>query len=789
MTQEESKEYQYELQVVKELFFDENSQWGAYSFKIANNSEHSQAMKEIVVNELYQTFVISGKTERLMEQEKYKIVFTDSYSERYGKGYAFVRVVPDDMESLSSQKHFIKFTLTEKQADGIIRKFGQEPDLIDGIISGKHDITYVNGIGESVREGIVEKMKEYKGLGELVHLFSDLDISRTSILAIQQHFQNTAQVKYILENDFYRLTEVKGFGFKTVDAYALEKGIPKNSPSRLVKGAIYYFEEKGKNGDIKIDINTFDKEFCDLLDITEIDDETFNIIINSPDVTYINGSLALTDYVEEEKFIAQKLKELLQNVETSNIDEKRVNELIAEEEELNGFQFTDKQKEAIKTIIYQGVTIITGSAGTGKSKTVTTAVNILSTLGYSYIALALSGKAANVLQQNGLSNAGTLHRMLKWNPQVTWNIRQTSEMGESFDGLEDEIISQQVIVVDEASMLNNSIFARLLHQVKSGSRVVIVGDKGQLPPIGHGNVFTQLLESDLPAIKLDKIHRQAAKSGIISCANKVDKGKSFIPKGESGTHVLGELKDFYLFGFMDKTRILNSLQRAIEKFANNPDENNDDLQVITPMKKGTLGTVNLNQMIQSVFNPIRFGEVNHPIGNKMYLQKGDRVIQNGNKYDIPKLLCFDAYVEDSLDFDHNHEPTNVYNGTIGTIVDMRKLGNGVGHVQAIVKYENFDGVEYVVYNTLTNGMGESSISSLGLGYAITVHRSQGSGFHTVFFAFDYASYMLLSKELIYTGMTRTIKRLFMFAELNALEYGIRTTKSRNRKVFLGGFLK
>lgn len=788
MEQEVKKIYKYEVQISKELFFNESSQWGVYSCWIANEEDEEQAFKEININRAYGTFVMSGNTERLTEGNTYTASFRDSYSEKYGDGYEIIRVYHGDFNSKSSQVDYLKAVVPESYVDGIIEMYGDEENLIEGIISGKYDITKIKGIGEKRREGLINTISNYEEFGEIIDILSPYGFSMNMILRIQNHFKSGAKIKHVLDTDFYVLTEVTGLGFKTVDSYATSLGIGHYSPTRITQGSIHFLAQRAKQGDIKIPIQDFEVELCKMLEIEEVNDEIFNTITSHPKIYYDKGYIALRTYVEEERFIARRVRELMHGAEPVNVSDSDMKQYIAEEEEKNGFKFVKEQIEAIRMPTYSPVTLITGSAGTGKSKTVTAAVNILQKLGYNYIGLALSGKAANVLQQNGLHNSGTLHRMLKWRPVMD---SDEDEAG-GFVGSdsEDEDIFYDVMIVDEGSMLNNSIFARLLGQVRVGTRIIIVGDKAQLPPMGHGNTFSVLLDSDLPTVRLTKIHRQAQKSGIITSANAVDRGKLFIPHDGYGTHVLGELKDFYVFNFLDKTHIYDAVRQTVQQFLSNPKERVEDLQIITPIKKGEIGTENLNRMVQDLVHPDKTFVPRLEVTKDSYIYQGDRVIQEGNRYDARMITDLDEYLEDPFNDDIEFSVSNVYNGTIGTVVSIAHHPKRKGVTNLVVKYEHYDSTEYIYYSTaelIRDSV--ASVKTISLGYAMTVHRSQGSGLHTVIFPFDYSSFMLLSKELIYTGMTRAISRLLMFTESNALNYGIRNSKSENRKTYLYEFLE
>ena len=792
----DNKVYEFDLRVQKEIYYSEDSNWGIYAFVLNNPSDKKRFYNSVKVHDDFGTIAIKGNMPKMEFGDSYIFRFTDTYDDKYGHGYQLIEIRSNGTISASEQKAYIRYKLTEKRAEGIIAAFGNEDNLIEGIIDGTHDITYVKGITENNKDKIIDSLRDYETAAEVYVALSALNIGVTTANNIIEHFGGAIQTLQVINNNIYRLTEVHRLGFKIVDIFAQNAGYRLDDPERIKYGAIYVLKELTQQGDTKISVDTFEEKLKDILKIDEVSDEIFDTIVNNEEVYFEQGIISLQALYEEERFVAREFVNFQQKVTPINGNLDLADEIIKQHEEQNGFKFVSEQIEAIKSPLTNGVTIITGSAGTGKSKTVATIVDILQAYGLETMGVALSGKAANVLVENGVRNASTIHRGFKLpigeikpitmrqeeqNPEDrlrmdkgSFSKDSTKEERRKFYE-EPQYVHAQAVVIDEASMNNTSLFAAMMYFMRHGTRLIIIGDDAQLPPIGHGNVFATLLKSELPTIRLTKIHRQAAQSGIITYANKVRHHQPIVHHHSYGAHVLGELKDFHLFNLQDKSVIQGAIRQTVERFLQNPDEDFDNLQIISPVKRGECGTNKLNDMVQSIVNPID-EKRDHlvPLHNGNQLKKGDRVINSGNL--ILSAKYFGVSEEDEMDELEMSGKARVYNGTIGKVADIT-YNRANKHNTVYVSYL-LEGREVVVCYE------QEHVKHLELAYAITCHRSQGSGFHTVIFVADYSAFVLLSKELVYTGMTRAVKRLLMFAEASALKYSINKSHGGQRINFL-----
>ena len=779
--EEEVKQFTCDLIAEREMFYNEGTMWGVYSFKFAD--PYAPLKEEIRLHPIYNNFTINGQVFQLEIGEKYTVTFEESYTERYGDGYTFVEVATEGLTKRSAQVEFLHAVLPQGIAQDIVEKNPDNDDLLNSILDGRIDLLDIKRVTSKNIDGYLNAVAEFNTYQEAIVLLAPLGVSINKIQKLSAQLGGSQALIQVINRDIYRLTRFEGFGFKTIDSFALKLGYSKDSKSRILAGAEYVLEQMSTYGDIKIPIESFDKEICKILEVDEVDDKTFDSIISSDKFHYEKGHIALSKYREEELEIASRLLTLLTSAKPLEGFDEAFELAIQEQENKNGFEFTDEQREAISLPKDSGVMVINGVAGSGKSSVTKAIVEALGKIGHSYIAGALSGKAAMVLIQNGLSNSSTIHRMLQWSPNGGF-IKNASEP-----------LDEDLVIIDEASMNNNTLFLDILRAIEPGKRLLLIGDNGQLPPIGHGALFEVLLKLNVPRVELTKVHRQAAKSGVITVANEVRHHVQINKYGTEETQVLGELEDMRVFNYIDKTNIYGDLMATLNRFNQNPSTNPKDVQILTAMKKGNLGVPRLNAGAQDILNPHPKGTPLPSITHKdVEFRLGDRVIQNGNFYEATRFENMSDYklykkgifsleeedIEGNLQYRSLAQESAVFNGTIGYIVDVDK-DNGM-----LVEFNSYVGKDLIYYSHSSE---KSEIGMLDLAYAITVHRSQGSGFNTVLFAFDYSAYMLLSKEFVYTGITRAINHCLMFVENTALHHAIKNTQSSNRKTYVREFLE
>ena len=426
-------------------------------------------------------------------------------------------------------------------------------------------------------------------------------------------------------------------------------------------------------------------------------------------------------------------------------------EIVQKVEEEQGFTFTDEQKAAIKLSLDNHVMALTGLAGGGKTSTANGICSLYDD--YNILACALSGKASvRITEATGL-DACTIHRALGYkNGRFTFNKHNK--------------LAVDIVLIDEATMINGTLFLALLEAIPTGAKVIIMGDVQQLTPIGNCQVFADILDSNvLPVVKLTKPHRQALMSGIIPTSIKVAHQEQIFKNGFDGCEIIGELKDMELDITSNKDSISNKI---IEHFQTEMAKYNDimEVQVCVPMRlKGELSCYNLNTKIQSIYNP-KFNdnpeieillEKKDEECKKYSIRVGDKVLNIKNNYN-----CINT--EGVI--------TPVFNGNIGIVKEITE--DGYSKV-------DFVGIGEIIFNA-----GESK--NLELAYACTTHKMQGSGFTSTIVGMDTSSYIMNNSELLYTAITRAKKYCVLVGNNYAITKAIQSKEIKTKQTFLKDML-
>ena len=415
---------------------------------------------------------------------------------------------------------------------------------------------------------------------------------------------------------------------------------------------------------------------------------------------------------------------------------------------------SEKQKEAIEEINNNNVLIITGGPGTGKTTIIKTIIELYENRGKKVILAAPTGRAAKKMTEATGKEASTLHRLLCIGKLDDEGIYQ------SHDEFQGEPIDADVVVIDELSMVDMFVMNYLLKCVYQGTKLVLVGDIDQLPSVGPGSVLKDLIESEtIKTVHLDKIFRQAAKSKIILNAHRVNKGETFLGKEDIETETN---QDFFYIKHNTQEEILKEVislcTGRLEKFGNYDFFQN--IQILTPTKKGLLGTKELNKELQMYLNPNLDGRPEKSNSGAIY-RTGDRIMQIKNNYD----MTWDRENDDGkMEYGEG-----VFNGEFGTIT-------GISERDKVVEVK-FDDNKVAWYEF-------SELEQIEHSYAITIHKSQGSEFDVVIMVAPTAAPMLLTRNLLYTGITRAKKLLIIIGIDNVVDYMIQNVDSKKRNTGL-----
>lgn len=682
----------------------------------------------------YGNFIINGSMPELTIGTEYIAVLQEKIHPKYGKGYEVQTIRQELPTTIQSQRGFLESILSESVCSMIFGKYPNH-DVVELFKNDTFDYKSIYGMGEATYTKSRDKVLENLDIQEVLSELAPYGISYTITKKLLKHYSNSSLmlIEKIKENPYILAEEVSGMGFKKVDMYALKAGIPKDSPHRIMSALHYYLKESENEGHCWMFKSDLIKTMTDSLQLqSEIISNTVHD--KKPYSIYEDGErIALRRTYEQEKSIAEKLIKLQNAPNTFSVTD--VDRRIKTIEKQQGFEFTEEQKQAIQDCIDNNVVIISGNAGSGKSSVLKGILGVLAS--YTYETCAFSGKASQrITEATGLSSK-TMHRLLGFNPGQGFTFNATTPL------------NIHIIVPDEMSMVPTSLFEPLITAIRNGSKIIMLGDREQLEPIGAARPFIDMIDSGkIKVCELTKVHRQAAKSGILSTANKIREGQQIIDSDDYSNKTIGELKDLFLYPKQSSEDINYHIIELCKSNAKKFDVM--EFQVITPLKKRGINSANnLNKQLQSIFNESEESGLKR---GEFVFKTGDKIIKNGNDYE-----------------------NGVFNGTLGIIknVDykMETLSVMFNGNDSLIEYE------------------KEQLIQIDLAYALTCHRVQGSQFNNVIFALDYSAFKLLSRQMVYTGLTRASKMCVFLFELNALRKAIKTNGIIKRNTFLREMLE
>ena len=717
---------------------------------------------------------LKGNTCTLEYGTTYKVFCKLAEShETYGDTYELVYISKCiDISSKDKQKEFLKNVLNENLVDKLFDEYDDVIKLLEE--RDVKSLMKIKGIGNQVALKMIDEYEESKDYSAIYMELGQLGLTHTFIKKLVDFYHSPDTVIDIVRNNPYDLVRVDGVGFKKADEVACKVGIGQYDIRRIKGFLLHHLNDQGEAGKSYLNYQELMKALYDTLGFVpeEVVNATAKSMIDNEDVVVLeNGSkIALKRFYDLEKNIMGELLRLqigrIKVIE-SDFDEfeselhkdyipKSFNignweTIIQRVEENQGFSFTDEQKSAIKLSLDNHVMALTGLAGAGKTSTANGICSLYDN--YNILACALSGKASvRITEATGLP-ASTIHRALGYqNGTFLFN--------------KENKLAVDIVLIDEATMINGTLFLSLLEAIPTGAKVIIMGDVQQLTPIGNCQVFADILDSNvLPVVKLTKPHRQALMSGIIPTSIKVANQEQIFGNSFEGNEILGELKDMELDITSSKESmsdiILNHFQTEMSKYSDIM-----EVQVCVPMRlKGELSCYNLNTKIQNIYNP-KFNdskeieillEKKNEDTKKYLIRVGDKVLNTKNNY---KCVNVDG------------ETTPVFNGNIGIVKEIADDGYCT---------IDFVGIGEVLFS-------KSDSKNLELAYACTVHKMQGSGFTSTIVGMDTGSYIMNNSELLYTAITRAKKYCVLVGNNYAISKAIQTKEIKTKQTFLRDML-
>lgn len=695
------------------------------------NKDNYYAVLRITLKNFKQV-TVTGSFTSVNEGDEIKLTGDWKTHPKYGEQFAVESYEPVIRLTSEGIEKYLASVFTEgigeKLAKKITEKFGDKTlDILDSNIEA---LLHIEGIGSKKFESIKKAWKEHSAKRKILVFLQGAGLSASLSAKVFSRFGSDS-VRIIKDNPYLLADEFFGVGFKIADTIAEKSGISKYSPVRIKAAAVYLLKKKSEDGHTYSPMEEFTRE---LAENSNVDYDTASsaivdlhsdgeIFIEQSEGTNLGKNVYLAELYYCEKEAAKNLKAIL-----SSPPKKSINPADSEIKNIfNEMQmdFSDEQFSAIRRAFDNKVLAITGGPGTGKTTILRTILNLYRRNGMRFELAAPTGRAAKKLAELTGYEAKTIHRLLEYNPAQNMFAKD-----------EDNPISADLVVIDEMSMVDIYLFNNLLKAVPQSTRVILSGDVDQLPSIGPGSVMKDILDSDvIKSVRLNEIYRQAKGSDIILNSKRIREG-SMIEIIDFGSRQ----SDFLFIKCGDPERIpetvIDLCSRILpDKYGFNP---LNDVQVITPMRKTSAGADNLNARLQEALNDSD-KEINRP-GWK--LKEGDKVIQTKNNYE-----------------------KDVFNGDIGKVFLIKKES-----AEVLI---DFDG-RMVKYDL-------NEIDELNLAYAITVHKSQGSEYPCIIMPLTSQHYIMLQRNLLYTGITRGKKLTVLIGEERAAAIAIRNNNSKIRR--------
>ena len=611
-------------------------------------------------------------------------------------------------------------------AGRIVKKFGEDTFRI--IEEEPERLSEVKGISDRKAREISEQFEEKRELRSAMVFLQGYGISNRLAVKIYEKYRD--QMYEVMRENPYRLAEdISGVGFKTADEIAKNAGIAPDSEHRVKAGILYTLAEEIGAGNVFLPRDQLIEESAALLGVDpEITDRCLmdlviarRVIVKERDGVPV---IYLSLYYYMECNVARMLLDC--NVEF-DVTAEEIDRRLARVEKGEGITLEDEQRQAIITSALRGLTVITGGPGTGKTTTINTMIHFFENERMDVLLAAPTGRAAKRMTETTGHDAQTIHRLLEISSGIAEGEQRTGEVLR-FERNEENPLEADVIIIDEVSMVDLTLMHSLLRAVLPGTRLVLVGDVNQLPSVGPGTVLADLIASgNFPVVRLSRIFRQAEQSDIIVNAHKINAGEPIVMDNHS--------KDFFLIESPEVLQIQRTTVALVtEKLPKYVGAKVQEIQVLTPMRKGELGVENLNRLLQRYVNPPADDKPEVTIGETTFRQ-GDKVMQTKNNYQLE----WEVRGRHNLPIDAG---TGVFNGDMGVLERI----NTFGEVLEVV----FDDGKRVEYSY-------GDAQELELAYAVTVHKSQGSEYPAVVIPLLAGPKMLFYRNLLYTAVTRAKK--------------------------------
>ncbi len=613
----------------------------------------------------------------------------------------------------------------------IVRRFKEDTFRI--IEEEPERLAEIKGISERKAMEISSQVEEKRELRQAMIFLQKYGISIN--LAVKIYHKYGTEIYSILQENPYRLADdIQGVGFKIADEIAARVGIRTDSDFRIRSGIQYALLQAAGEGHTYLPKEELTKRTARLLEIEPeyIEKHYMDLAMERKIIlkeTNGNVKVFASSYYLMEANTAAMLAELDIRYD---VPVREMEDRIRRIEDSSGMELDELQKQAVQEAVQNGLFVLTGGPGTGKTTTINTIIRYFELEGMDIYLAAPTGRAAKRMSETSGYEAKTIHRMLELNGGV--------EETAGFERNESNPLGADVVIVDEMSMVDISLMHSLLKAIVPGTRLILVGDANQLPSVGPGSVLRDIIESGkYQVVRLNKIFRQASQSDIVVNAHKINEGKEVILDNKS--------RDFFFLKRYDADVIISVVIQLIkQKLPKYVDAKPFDIQVLTPMRKGLLGVERLNRILQQYLNPKDAKKAEHEVGDRIF-REGDKVMQIKNNYQLE----WEVRSKYGLAIDKG---LGVFNGDMGIVRQINDFAQTV-----TVEFEEGKMVEYAY----------KGLDELELAYAITIHKSQGSEYPAVVIPLLHGPKMLMNRNLLYTAVTRARKCVTLVGDETVFE--------------------
>ncbi len=715
------QQHEYEGVLDKIVFQDESSGWSVVKFVVLPSMD---------------LITVTGTFFGLREGDRIKIRGAWMNRPPYGRQFrlnSFVPVKPHTIEGIREylSSGFIK-GVGRDTADRLIHTFGLR--ITEIIEQSPDELTRITGIGRKRARSIHEAWKKHHEMADIMIFLQSLEISATYAYRIFKFYGNNA-LRLLQENPYRLCYDIQGIGFRTADRIALKYGIPRVSSIRIKAGIVYALGETTEKGHVCTPVEILISKAAVILEVPDLKiRDTLEGLLLEGEITIevFSGRkfVYLRTLYEAEAVIAEHIRTLSSATGRMSIPD--IPEAVKWFEEANGISLAKEQKTALIHAMMEKLLIITGGPGTGKTTLIRGIIEVCERRGIRFELCAPTGRAAKRMAEATGRNAQTIHRLFELTPQ-----------DQDDYGIQGRKIKTDMLIIDEASMVDTVLFSRILKGIEDGTSLILVGDADQLPSVGPGNVLKDIIRSGtVKTIRLTTIFRQGQESLIVINAHRINQG--LLPQ-ENGKDSDG---DFFFIHREKPEEIIDVIKELVahripKRFGFDPIR---DIQVLSPMHRGIVGVENLNAELQLLLNPSGRGFTH---GAKRFCE-GDKVMQLRNNYE-----------------------QGIFNGDMGTImaVDTEKKVMDIDFEDRIIRYEGMD------------------LDQISVAYACSIHKSQGNEYPAVVLVLHSQHGIMLERNLLYTAVTRGRALVIVVGNRQAIERATKNVTKSKRYTLLCERLK